>query len=100
MFKCAVKAPLLNVIRKYQAITIVCANIDCTHNIATMWVQIRGGIIMLTTMNADVRSRVSADLKHEAAEVLQGCGLNVSSASKSFKSRSYLSRSNVIHPQK
>ena len=39
---------------------------------------------MLTTMNADVRSRVSADLKQEAAEVLQGCGLNVSSAIRLF----------------
>ncbi len=47
---------------------------------------------MLTTMNADVRSRVSADLKQEAAEVLHW--------SKSFKSRSCLLRSNVIHPQK
>lgn len=39
---------------------------------------------MLTTMSADVRSRVSADLKQEAAEVLQGCGLNVSSAIRLF----------------
>ncbi|AKX44890.1 hypothetical protein AKN87_07110 [Thiopseudomonas alkaliphila] len=39
---------------------------------------------MLTAMNTDVRSRVSADLKQEAAEVLQGCGLNVSSAIRLF----------------
>lgn len=39
---------------------------------------------MLTAINVDVRSRVSADLKQEAAEVLQGCGLNVSSAIRLF----------------
>lgn len=39
---------------------------------------------MLTAINADVRSRVGADLKQEAAEVLQGCGLNVSSAIRLF----------------
>ena len=39
---------------------------------------------MLTAINADVRSRVRANLKQEAAEVLQGCGLNVSSAIRLF----------------
>jgi DNA-damage-inducible protein J len=34
--------------------------------------------------NTDVRSRVSLSLKNNAAEVLDGCGLNVSSAIRLF----------------
>lgn len=39
---------------------------------------------MPTLMRADVRSRVSEDLKQEASDVLQGCGLSVSSAIRLF----------------
>lgn len=39
---------------------------------------------MPTTMRSEVRSRVSEDLKKEASDVLQDCGLSVSSAIRLF----------------
>ncbi|MGR7923244.1 type II toxin-antitoxin system RelB/DinJ family antitoxin (plasmid) [Zobellella denitrificans] len=39
---------------------------------------------MAVAMKTDVRSRVDEGLKREASDVLEGCGLNVSSAIRLF----------------